>query len=73
MKVKPIKVPRSKSGVKLYALVQSEVNNELYTVVYIRTPRMRRWLCDCYNQVFTQTARRRNCKHIRAVRQKAGL
>lgn len=61
-------------GVRLYAKVKSRTVPVLeHTVVFIRKTGMRRWLCSCAAQLFIETGRRRNCQHIRAVREKAGL
>lgn len=61
-------------GVKLYAKVESgSISRIFHTVVFIRKLGMRRWLCDCPAQLFIETGRRRNCKHIRSVRRKVGV
>jgi len=61
-------------GVRLYAYIMSAIDSEIYhRVVFIRKTGMRRWLCDCPAQLFIETGRRRNCKHIRAVRRKVGV
>ncbi len=73
MKIHIIRPVKDCNGVKLYAGMPSKINGEFYAVVYIRTSQMKRWLCTCYDQIFRQTGRRRNCKHIRAVRKQVGL
>jgi len=61
-------------GVRLYAYVKTAISSQFtHRVVYVRRPGMRRWLCDCPAQLFIETGRRRNCKHIRAVRGKLGV
>jgi hypothetical protein len=61
-------------GVRLYAAVSSRSKPVLqHTVVFIRKTGMRRWLCDCLGQLFVETGRRRNCDHIKSVREKVGL
>jgi hypothetical protein len=57
-------------GVRLYAKVESRSTPEKeHNVIYIRKAGMERWLCDCEAQLFIETGRRRNCDHIKAVRQ----
>lgn len=58
-------------GVRVYAFVKSASRPQAHhVVVYVRKTGMRRWLCDCPAQLFIETGRRRNCKHIHAVRRK---
>ena len=72
MKTKIVRpTSNSRYGLRLYAKVESDTHpDKPHHVVFIRKVGMRRWLCDCENQIFIETARRRNCKHIRAVRRK---
>ena len=75
MRVQITKVNKKnqRHGVRLYAQVESDFDkNFFYDVVFVRKTGMRRWLCDCPAQLFIETGRRRNCKHIRAVRRKVG-
>jgi hypothetical protein len=73
MRIKIKKPEYSRFGVKLYAEVFSGSQLIAHTVVYIRKAGMRRWLCDCRAQLFIETGRHRNCKHIRGVRRKVAL
>ena len=76
MRIEITKVDKNKQryGVRLYAQVESKLDkNYFHNVVFVRKAGMRRWLCDCSAQLFIETGRRRNCKHIRAVRRKVGV
>ena len=69
MKIHKVSPESQRYGVRLYAQVESRTNpDSLHNVVFIRKSGTRRWLCDCFAQVFIETGRRRNCQHIRAVR-----
>ena len=73
MKMRIHKVDRESQryGVRVHALVESRSNLvKPHRVVFIRKPGMHRWLCDCEAQIFIETARRRNCEHIRVVRRR---
>jgi hypothetical protein len=74
MSIKIVRPAKSRNGVKLYAIVPSSSKGGLsHIVVYLRTSTMKRWLCACHDQVFNQTGKRRNCRHIHAVRKEVGL
>jgi hypothetical protein len=72
-RIKIVIADKSRYGVRLYAVVPSRSatggHAHDHTVVYIRKAGMRRWLCDCKSQLFIQTGKRRNCEHIRQVRE----
>lgn len=64
-----IKKPKSKHGpIKVYARVQRDRGSDEHLVIYLRTPGMKRWICDCEDFMFRKMARRKVCEHIKSVR-----
>ena len=64
-----IKKPKSRHGpIKVYARVQRDRGSDEHLVIYLRTPGMKRWICDCEDFMFRKMARRKVCEHIKSVR-----
>jgi hypothetical protein len=73
MKIQSIaRTTRPLNGVKLYAKVMSAFGEDIYTVLYIRTKNVRRWMCNCSTFMYRQFGKGRNCKHIREIRAEYG-
>jgi len=69
-----LKIRRSRNrdtGLKIYADVLGD-SGKTYKVGYIRRPNFRGWICSCENFMLSMFAKKRNCKHIRHVRETYG-
>jgi hypothetical protein len=71
IKILSLKRSASKIGLKVYGKVLGESGKE-YNVAYFRRSNFRGWICSCDNFFFKMFAKKRNCKHLRFVRQQAG-
>jgi hypothetical protein len=56
------------TGVRTYYVASDGTPGTTYAVQHIRKRGMNRWQCSCPQFFFRCAARRRHCKHIRAVR-----
>lgn len=71
MKIVSVKRSTHKTGLKVYGKVLGESGKE-YNFAYFRRPTFRGWICSCESFFFTMFAKKRNCKHLRFVRQQVG-
>lgn len=58
-------------GVRTFYLQSQSKPDVEYSVSYIRRAHMARWSCQCPDFFHRRQVRRRNCKHIKALRQLA--
>jgi hypothetical protein len=54
-------------GVRTFYVASESQPGTQYVVQFIRRARQRRWYCDCSDFKFRRLARRRHCKHARAL------
>jgi hypothetical protein len=68
-----IKIKRSTqgTGLKVYGSILGDTGR-IYQFAYFRRPTFRGWVCTCENFILSQFAKKRNCKHIKFVRQETG-
>jgi predicted nucleic acid-binding Zn finger protein len=69
-----LRIKRSRqegTGLKVYGAVVGD-SGKTYNFGYFRRPTFRGWICSCESFILSMFAKKRNCKHIRFVRQQVG-
>jgi hypothetical protein len=71
MELLSIKRSKVKSAIKAYGKVLGD-HGIVYSFAYIRRAGFRGWICSCESFMLRLFAIKRNCKHLRFVRQDVG-
>ncbi len=71
MEILKIKRSTQNTGLKVYGEILGD-SGKTYKFAYFRRPNFRGWLCSCENFVLNKFAKRRNCKHLRFIREQVG-
>ena len=71
MEILQIKRSNQGTGLKVYGTVQGDTE-KTYKVAYFRRSTFRGWICSCESFILSMFAKKRNCKHIRFVREQVG-
>ncbi len=60
-------------GVRTFYVASESTPGVEYVIQFIRRARQRRWFCDCADFKFRRLARKRHCKHIHQLAERARL
>jgi len=59
------------TGLKVYGQLRGDSGRD-YRFAYFRRSTFRGWICSCESFLLSKFAKKRNCKHLRFVRQQLG-
>jgi predicted nucleic acid-binding Zn finger protein len=71
MEILKIKRSTQGTGLKVYGAVQGD-SGKTYNFAYFRRLNFRGWICSCESFFFDMFKKKKNCKHLRFVRQQVG-